>query len=181
MMTTTTFPPIVVMGVSGCGKSTVGSLLAQRLGLTFIDGDDLHPAANKQKMGSGTPLNEDRHPWLAEIGRTLRGGTADGRNIIVACSALKRRYRNQLRAEAGNILFLHLTGDPETLSSRVAGRQHEFMPAAMLASQLAALEPLDADELHLLLDIRESPAALVEQARQALMNGSALRAAGSPA
>jgi gluconokinase len=177
-MTKTTFPPLVVMGVSGCGKSTVGSLLARQLGLTFIDGDDLHPAANKEKMGAGIPLDDaDRHPWLAEIGRTLRDGASAG--VIVACSALKRRYRDQLRAEAGEVLFLHLNGDPETLSSRVAGRQHEFMPAAMLDSQLAALEPLGDDEAHVLLDIRESPAELVEQARQALMDDGATRPAGS--
>lgn len=179
-MTKTTFPPIVVMGVSGCGKSTVGSLLAQRLGLVFIDGDDLHPAANKQKMGAGIPLNdEDRRPWLAEIGRTLSGGGGDGTSVIVACSALKRRYRDQLRAEAGDVLFLHLDGDPETLSSRVAARQHEFMPAAMLTSQLAALEPLDGEEAHVLLDIRKSPTLLVEQAYQALMNDSATLPGGS--
>jgi gluconokinase len=168
------------MGVSGCGKSTVGSLLAQRLGLTFIDGDDLHPAANKQKMGTGTPLNDDdRRPWLAEIGRTLRSGASDRASIIVACSALKRRYRDQLRAAAGEVLFLHLDGDAETLGGRVAGRQHEFMPAAMLASQLSTLEPLGDNEPHLLLDIRESPTTLVEHAAQALTNDAATRPAGS--
>ena len=181
-MTKTTFPPIVVMGVSGCGKSTVGSLLARRLGLTFIDGDDLHPAANKQKMGSGIPLDDaDRHPWLAEIGRTLRDGAGDGSGIIVACSALKRRYRDQLRAAGGEALFLHLTGSAETLTSRVAGRQHEFMPAAMLTSQLAALEPLESDEPHILLDIRESPATLVEQVRLALTNDGGTTASRSVA
>lgn len=175
-MTKTTFPPVVVMGVSGCGKSTVGSLLAQRLGLAFIDGDDLHPAANKLKMGSGVPLNDDdRHPWLAKIGRTLREGASDGGGIVVACSALKRRYRDQLRSEAGEVLFLHLTGDADTVGRRLAGRQHEFMPAAMLASQLAALEPLDADEPHILLDIREPPAALVEQAHHALTDAGTAR------
>ena len=175
-MTKTTFPPLVVMGVSGCGKSTVGSLLAQRLGLAFIDGDDLHPAANKQKMGAGVPLNDDdRRPWLAEIGRTLRDGAGADGGVVVACSALKRRYRDQLRSEAGEVLFLHLSGDAETLSRRLAGRQHEFMPAAMLASQLAALEPLDADEQHILLDIGESPAALVEQAHHALTEPGAVR------
>lgn len=140
----------------------------------------LHPAANKQKMGTGTPLNdEDRHPWLAQIGKTLKSGASNGDGVIIACSALKRRYRDQLRAEAGDVLFLHLSGDAEILGNRVADRQHEFMPAAMHASQLAALEPLDADEQHVLLDIRESPATPVEQARQALMDDGALGAAQS--
>jgi gluconokinase len=173
-MKKTIFPAMVIMGVAGSGKSTVGSLLAQRLGLTFIDGDDLHPAANKEKMSSGVPLNDtDRHPWLAEIGATLRRGGSDGAGVIVACSALKRRYRDQLRAEAGELLFLHLVGDPETLSQRLAARNHEFMPAGMLHSQLAALEALDADELQVQLDIRQSPSALIEQACRALANSAA--------
>jgi gluconokinase len=154
---------MVIMGVSGSGKSTVGELLGQRLGVPFIDGDDLHPAANKEKMRTGIPLDDDdRRPWLQEIGRTLQAHQQAGHGVIVACSALKRRYRDLLREHAPEVLFLHLEGSADTLAARMAARNHEFMPATLLASQLDALEPLDPDERHVLLDVRRSPAAIAE-------------------
>jgi gluconokinase len=163
------FPPMVIMGVSGSGKSTVGELLGHRLGVPFIDGDDLHPGANKDKMRTGTPLNDDdRRPWLQEIGRTLAAHQKEGSGAIVACSALKRRYRDLLREYAPDLLFLHLEGSADTLAARMAARKHEFMPASLLASQLEAMEPLDAEERHVLLDVRQSPAELADEACAAL-------------
>jgi gluconokinase len=163
------FPPMVIMGVSGSGKSTVGDLLGRRLGVPFIDGDDLHPAANKEKMRTGMPLDDDdRRPWLQEIGRTLAAYQEEGNGVIVACSALKRRYRDLLREHAPGVLFLHLQGSVGTLAARMAVRNHEFMPATLLASQLEALEPLDPDERHVVLDVRQSPAELADKACMAL-------------
>ncbi|MHC6594031.1 gluconokinase [Arthrobacter sp. C152] len=163
------FPPVVIMGVSGSGKSTVGALLGRRMGSRFVDGDDLHPAQNKEKMGAGIPLDDDdRWPWLGAIGRTLASSQKAGSGVIVACSALKRRYRDLLREHAPEVLFLHLEGSAETLAARMAGRNHEFMPVTLLASQLEALEPLEADEAHVLLDVRKSPAELVEDAVAAM-------------
>ncbi len=163
------FPPMVVMGVSGSGKSTVGALLGQRLGVPFIDGDDLHPARNKHKMGAGIPLDDDdRRPWLQAIGRTLESYQQEEGAVIVACSALKRRYRDLLREHAPEVLFLHLEGSMDTLAARMAARNHEFMPATLLASQLEALEPLESDEAHVRLDVRQSPAELAQQVVKAL-------------
>jgi gluconokinase len=160
---------MVIMGVSGSGKSTVGALLGRRLGVPFIDGDDLHPAANKEKMRAGIPLDDDdRRPWLQEIGHTLAAPQEDRQGVIVACSALKRRYRDLLREHAPDVVFLHLQGSVDTLAARMAARNHEFMPATLLASQLEALEPLDADERHVLLDVRQSPSEVVETAYAAL-------------
>ena len=175
------FPPMVIMGVSGSGKSTVGALLGERLGIRFIDGDDLHPAENKEKMRSGIPLSdEDRAPWLQAIGRTLDSYQQEGSSIIVACSALRRRYRDLLREHAPDLLFLHLHGSMDTLAARMAARDHEFMPATLLASQLEALEPLDPDEAHVVLDVRQSPAELAERAEDAL-TGRMSKAITTPA
>ena len=172
-------PPLVVMGVSGCGKSTVGALLGHRLGKPFLDGDDFHPAANKDKMGAGIPLTDnDREPWLAVLGGLLAGrdglpaaaagvpgGTADGGPTvppIVACSALKRRYRDLLRSYAPDLVFIHLAGSVETIGARMEARAHEFMPRTLLESQFAALEDLEADEAHVLADITQPLDVLVE-------------------
>lgn len=173
-MTNNSFPPMVIMGVSGSGKSTIGALLGQRLGVRFIDGDDLHPAQNKEKMGAGIPLDdEDRWPWLRAIGRTLASGKSDGGGVIVACSALKRRYRDLLREYAPEVLFVHMEGSAETLAARMAGRNHEFMPVTLLASQLEALEPLEPGETQVVLDVRKPPAELVEDAVAALHDRTA--------
>lgn len=161
-------PPLVVMGVSGCGKSTVGALLGKRLGLAFFDGDDFHPAANKAKMAGGVPLNDDdRAPWLAQIGAALASPAVGAGSCIIACSALKRSYRDLLRSFAPDTVFIHLTGDATTLSARLSRRKHEYMPGSLLASQLATLEPLGSDEAHIAVDILEDPALLVDRiARQ---------------
>ena len=134
-------PRIVVMGASGCGKSTVGRALAERLGVPFADADDLHPAANVAKMAAGVPLDdEDRAPWLREVGRWLAAQPDGG---VIACSALRRRYRDAVRGHVPRAEFLHLAGDRALLEDRVAARPGHFMPATLVASQLATLERPD--------------------------------------
>jgi carbohydrate kinase (thermoresistant glucokinase family) len=154
---------IVVMGVSGCGKSSVGIALAESLGARFIDGDDLHPEANKAKMGAGVPLDDsDRWPWLDLVSKALVPGT------VIACSALKRAYRERILAGAPNTFFVHLDGSREILEQRLRARAGHFMPASLLDSQLATLEPLGADEFGCVLNVEDSISRLVEQARKAL-------------
>jgi carbohydrate kinase (thermoresistant glucokinase family) len=165
---------IVVMGVSGCGKSSVGIALAETLGARFIDGDDLHPAANKAKMSAGIPLDDsDRWPWLDLVSKALAeevvetsGGSFTG--TVVACSALKRAYRERILAGAPNTFFVHLDGSREILEQRLGARSGHFMPASLIDSQLATLEPLGADESGCVLNVEDSIPRLVEQARQAL-------------
>lgn len=157
-------PPLVVMGVSGCGKSTIGSLLGERLGVPFFDGDDFHPAANKAKMAAGAPLDDDdRAPWLAKIGTALANPAGEASSCIIACSALKRSYRDLLRSFASDTVFIHLTGDAATISDRLSSREHEYMPASLLTSQLATLEPLEPNEPHIPVDIHDDPASLVDR------------------
>ncbi|MGN7798261.1 gluconokinase, partial [Leifsonia sp. 22587] len=152
---------VVVMGVSGSGKTTVGELLAERLGVPFVDGDALHPPANVAKMASGTPLtDEDRIPWLREVGRTLASTGPDG--VVVACSALKRAYRDLIRAEAPAAVFAELDGTRELLAARMSERPGHFMPVSLLDSQLATLEPLQSDEAGLRLDVGRPPQALAD-------------------
>jgi gluconokinase len=147
------------MGASGSGKSTVGAALARRLGVPFADADALHPAANVAKMAAGTPLDDaDRRPWLDSVGRWL----ADHDDGVMACSALKRRYRDQLRSHRTDIAFLHLTGSPELIGARQAGRPGHFMPSSLVASQFDALEPLDPDEYGMAADVEQSVDAIVE-------------------
>jgi beta-N-acetylhexosaminidase len=143
---------IVVMGVSGCGKTTIGGLVARELGVPFLDGDSLHPVENVAKMAEGTPLtDDDRRPWLARVASTL-ANAGDG-GLVVACSALKRSYRDAIRALAPGTVFLHLHGSREVLGSRVEGRKGHFMPGTLLDSQLTTLEPLGADEAGAVVDI----------------------------
>lgn len=143
---------LVVMGVSGCGKTAVSEALAGRLGWPSRDGDAFHPPANVAKMAGGTPLtDEDRTGWLAAIGSWLadRSGPA-----VVSCSALKRSYRDQLRlAVARPLLFVHLSGRPELIRQRMESRPGHFMPATLLRSQLETLQPLEPDELGITVDI----------------------------
>jgi gluconokinase len=165
---------IVVMGVSGCGKSSVGIALAEALGARFIDGDDLHPEANKAKMSAGIPLDDsDRWPWLDLVSKALAEevvDTSDGSftGTVVACSALKRVYRERILAGAPNTFFVHLDGSRKILEQRLGARAGHFMPASLLDSQLATLEPLGADEPGCVLNVEDSISRLVEQARQAL-------------
>ena len=153
---------IVVMGVAGCGKSTVGAALAERLGAEFIDGDALHPRANIDKMAAGTPLNdEDRAPWLAEIGRRFSSSDAP---LVIACSALKRAYRDIIRNGDPTVVFVHLHGSRELLHERMNSRPGHFMPASLLDSQLATLEPLDDVESGLTLDVAQPGERIVGEA-----------------
>ena len=164
------FPPVIVMGVSGSGKSTVGELLAQDAGVPFIDGDDLHPEANRRKMAEGHALDDDdRRPWLEEVGRALAGRPDGG--PVVACSALKRSYRGILRAAAPDAVFVHLAGDHDLLAERLGGREGHFMPSSLLASQLRTLEPLGDDEQGITLDITDDPVALADAAVRELLPG----------
>lgn len=148
---------IVVMGVSGCGKSTVGQQLANALGARFIDGDDLHPVANKAKMAAGIPLDDaDRWPWLELVAEALSQD-----NTVVACSALKVAYRDRISALAPGTYFVHLDGTRELLEKRLSGRSNHFMPSSLLDSQLATLEQLRPRELGMRFDIAVSPEVLV--------------------
>jgi carbohydrate kinase (thermoresistant glucokinase family) len=134
---------IVVMGVTGCGKTTVGAALAEKLGITFVDSDDLHSTSNKKKMSSGTPLNDsDRQPWLQAVSDTLQSHE----KIVVACSALKKSYREKILAGVPTTQFIHLVGSKELISSRLSERSHEFMPIELLDSQFQTLEPLEQSE-----------------------------------
>lgn len=162
-MSNPVYPPMIVMGVSGSGKSTVGELLAKRLGMNFIDGDDLHPAANKQKMADGHPLNDaDRQPWLECIGARLAETSASGTNVVIACSALKRSYRDLLRTAEPHTLFVHLDGASQLIQHRLDERNHEYMPPTLLESQLSTLEALGDDEASIIVDVTSTPAQIVE-------------------
>jgi gluconokinase len=154
------------MGVSGSGKTTVGRLLARRLGVPYAEGDDFHPEANVAKMRAGRPLDdEDRRPWLEEIARWLAGHEDSGG--VVTCSALKRRYRDRLAATTPHVFFLHLDGSPELIAGRISARRGHFMPPDLLRTQLADLEPLGRDEAGAAVPIDGTPeetAALAEAA-----------------
>lgn len=151
--------PLVVMGVSGSGKSTVAAALAGALGGIYLDADDFHPPANVAKMSSGTPLtDDDRMPWLRVVADQIAVQSAKGRLAVVACSALRRRYRDALREAAPDLFFVQLDGSPELLASRIGARTDHFMPASLLMSQLALLEPLESDERGAVVSI-DAPAA----------------------
>ena len=158
--------PVIVMGVSGCGKSTLAEALAQAKGWAFIEGDELHRPANIEKMSHGIALtDEDRWPFLANVAHAARDNQQQG--VILSCSALKRRYRDALRADAGPLFFVCLTVDRAELMRRMTARPH-FMPVSLLESQLADFEPLDADETGIILDGALSIEALSHAALNAL-------------
>ncbi|MEO3975383.1 gluconokinase [Streptomyces sp. CAU 1734] len=158
---------LVVMGVAGTGKTTIGPLLADALGVPYAEGDDFHPPANIAKMSAGTPLNDDdRWPWLDEIGQWAHGRA--GLGGVVSSSALKRSYRDRLRAAAPDAVFLHLTGDRELIERRMSGRTGHFMPTRLLDSQFATLQPLEDDEAGLAVDVAGSPEEITERAVAAL-------------
>ena len=162
---------VVVMGVAGCGKTTVGRLVARRLGARLAEGDAFHPAANVEKMRAGQPLDDaDRWPWLAAIAADIRRAHEDGAALVVACSALKRAYRDVLRA-GGPVRFVHLTGAPEEIGRRIAARRAHYMPASLLPSQLAILEPPGADEDALTVDIGPPAEVIAEQVLAGLAAG----------
>lgn len=154
-------PAVVVMGVQGSGKSTIGALLARRLGAVFVDGDTLHSEDNVLSMAAGNALtDEQRMPWLREVGQVLADGKAGG--IVVACSALKREYRDLLREFVSDLFVVDPEGTMELVAERITERQHEYMPPELLQSQYDTLEPLQADEFGMVVDISRSPSELVE-------------------
>ncbi|MFD7168340.1 gluconokinase [Streptomyces violascens] len=158
---------VVVMGVAGTGKTTIGPLVAARLGVPYAEGDDFHPAANVAKMSAGIPLDdEDRRPWLDAIGAWAHGRA--GLGGVVSSSALKRDYRDRLRAAAPGLVFLHLTGDRALIEQRMAERTGHFMPAALLDSQYTTLQPLGPDEAGVAVDVSGTPEDIAERAAAAL-------------
>jgi gluconokinase len=158
-------PVVVVMGVSGSGKSTVGALLAATMDRPFADADDLHTGAARAKMAAGVPLDDaDRLPWLDLVGEWLAAHPAG----VVSCSVLRRAYRDRIRGFAPDALFVHLEVSAATLQERMTARIGHFMPAALLQSQLATLEPLGADEVGRTVDGGQPPAAIVAEIRRTL-------------
>ena len=156
---------VVVMGVCGCGKSTVGERLARELGALYIEGDAFHPPANVARMAAGIALTDaDRQGWLEALAAQLADARRAGRSVVLACSALKRRYRDVLRLGAPDLRVVHLAGDRAMLAARLAARQGHYMPASLLDSQLATLETPDPDERAVTLDAGAPTATLVQSA-----------------
>jgi len=162
----------VVMGVSGCGKSSVGAAVATHLGLAFIEGDALHPAANVEKMSRGIPLEDaDRFPWLDRIGATIQAKLAEDHGLVVSCSALKKIYRDRLRGFAdGRLTFIFLKGSEELLAGRMAARKGHFMPASLLSSQFATLEDPSAEGQVVAVDISGTTVDVIARTLNALVH-----------
>lgn len=161
---------IIVMGVSGAGKSSIAELLASRLDCAFVEGDQLHPASNVRKMADGIPLtDEDRWPWLALIGERLQAARSRGDDIVLTCSSLKKTYREKLRQAGGEPLyFVFLKGSPELLAERMGHRKGHFMPAALLQSQLATLESPEHEPNVVTVDIDQTIEEIVDDSIVAL-------------
>jgi len=165
MAKTAQHPVLVIMGVSGSGKSTVAGLLAGRLGWDFAEGDDLHPASNVAKMHAGQPLtDEDRWPWLDAMRDWLTAHTLEGRSTVVTCSALKVSYRDILRSAQGRVRFVHLDGTVELIGERLANRNGHFMPPSLLPSQFETLEQLGPDEDGIVVPVSSSANTVADQA-----------------
>ena len=161
--------PVVVFGVSGSGKTTVGEALARRVAYEFCDADDLHSAENIEKMRAGHPLSdEDRWPWLEVVGQRMSEILAQERGVVMACSALKRSYRDRLRDHVASTFFVFLDGSEGLISSRVNARHGSFMPTSLLSSQFEALEPLGVDEIGVRIDVGRDLAQIVDEAARAL-------------
>jgi gluconokinase len=157
-------PRICVMGVSGAGKTVVGALLADALGVAYLDGDELHSAYNVRRMAQGIPLtDEDRRAWLTAIASRLAQAKRSRTGLVVSCSALKRAYRDILRSADAGIQFVHLTGDPALIAQRLSHRAGHFMPPALLDSQLATLEIPAAEEHAWTFDLADTPESIVAQ------------------
>jgi carbohydrate kinase (thermoresistant glucokinase family) len=155
---------VVVMGVSGTGKTTVAKALTEQLDAVFAEGDDLHPPANVAKMTAGTPLtDDDRWPWLRSLAAWTREQAEQGRSTVITCSALRRVYRDVLRTASARMFFVHLDAPEDVLLERMAARQH-YMPPSLLRSQLDTLEGLDADEHGITLDSTRPPEQVVGEA-----------------
>lgn len=149
---------LVLMGVAGSGKTSVGQALAARIGTAYRDGDDLHPPGNIARMARGEPLTDaDRWPWLERVGQALAAEEA----LILGCSALKRAYRDRIRDAAGEVIFVHLSGSRRVIAARMRAREGHFMPASLLDSQFAALEPPGPDEAAVTVDIDQPVEAVV--------------------
>lgn len=156
-------PSVMVMGVTGCGKTTIGNQIAGRLGVPFADADDFHPRANVDKMASGTPLtDEDRWPWLQACGAWMEKHAATG--SVMACSALRVAYRDVIREHVPSVLFVHLDGPEEVIVRRVAARLGHFMPAALVQSQYDTLEPLQPNERGVVVSFDQPVSRIVNQA-----------------
>lgn len=165
---------VIIMGVSGCGKSSIGTGLAAREGVPFLDGDDFHPKANVDKMSSGQPLtDDDRWPWLATFGKGLSAAAAIEGKVFGACSALKRSYREALQKAAEEpILFLHLDGPKDVIEKRMAARSGHYMPTDLLDSQIATLEPLSEDEFAARIDLTRAPDTIMDECEQVIRSKS---------
>ena len=168
-------PLIVVMGVAGSGKTTIAAGLAEKLGVPFVEGDSLHPAANVKKMASGIPLtDEDRWPWLRAIGERMEVERVTGHGVVVSCSALKHIYRDCLRKEVhGKVQFILLDGSRELIGDRMKQRKGHFMPPALLDSQFATLERPTPDEHAVILDISHTVPALLAEAANSVIPATA--------
>jgi carbohydrate kinase (thermoresistant glucokinase family) len=152
------------MGVSGCGKSTIGAALANSLAVPFLEGDAYHPERNVAKMSAGIPLNDDdRAGWLQALAGEIRQAREQGRGLVLSCSALKRRYRDLLREADPGLRFAHLSGPRALIAARIEQRIGHYMPSVLLDSQLGILEPLQADEAGITLDITLAPKELVDR------------------
>ena len=160
---------VIVMGVSGSGKTTVARGLADHLGWEFLEGDDLHPAANVEKMSAGTPLtDEDRRPWLRAIGAWMDERIARGSDAVLTCSALKRSYRDLLAGGRPGVRFCHVDADPRVIEERVEARRGHYMPPSLLPSQLRTLEPLGPDEPGVVVPAQGTPEETVALALRLL-------------
>lgn len=159
-------PIVVLMGVAGCGKSTIGEALSRVLGWPFRDADSFHPEANVAKMSRGLPLDDaDRAPWLAAIAGWIEAQQAAGQRAIVSCSALKRRYRDVIASGRPGVCLVHLAGTLAVIEARMAARRDHFMPLSLLKSQFEALEPPDADEHALVVDVARTPEEILATIR----------------
>ncbi len=155
------------MGVSGCGKSSVGLQLAGALQVPFLEGDTYHSYANVAKMTAGVPLTDaDRADWLMALHKEIRDARLKQNGLVLSCSSLKRRYRDLLRSADPELRFVHLAGPRELIAERMAARKDHYMPSTLLDSQLATLEPLQDDEAGIVLDIAQAPSQLVQQVLQ---------------
>ncbi|MCG2620903.1 gluconokinase [Arthrobacter sp. I2-34] len=160
---------LVLMGVTGCGKSTVAALLAGALRWDFEEGDALHPRANVEKMASGHPLtDEDRWPWLEKVAAWIEGRLDAGKNGVITCSSLKRSYRDVLNRRGTGVVFVYLQGSQETIAARLAVRRGHFMPPALLASQFETLEEPQPDEPHLTINVGPAPKEIAREIIDAL-------------
>ena len=168
---------VVVMGVSGCGKTTVAQGISGETGWTFAEADSFHSPEKVAKMAAGTPLtDEDRWPWLRDLARWMGERAAAGESTVIACSALRRAYRDVLRSgPPHDVDFVHLDGPVEVVAQRLEARSGHYMPASLLASQVATLEPLEPDEGGVVLDLRKPPADLVTEAVAALRRSPGAR------